>query len=181
MRESSVLNREVRGTGEEMRWCQTGHHYVAQNLFYRSSLAADGLSSRCIECDRTAKLNYRPKPPSPYRAMYARQNHTPRSVTRHRESRWWRAGIRLRGGPFTERDYETLWTVQRGLCGLCQKPMSREHRWPDVDHDPRTHEVRSLLHPFCNRDVGRMDSRRALLVLNYLLKHERGRTEVGRA
>lgn len=86
---------------------------------------------------------------------------------------------------FNRYDYGRLWDRQRGLCGVCDKPLPTTRKesvpgWGEVgvgsgisvDHDHTTHLVRALVHGFCNRDVGSLDKTRALLVLNYLLRHE---------
>lgn len=112
---------------------------------------------------------------------------------RGREAAWRRARMLDPWDPsraFNRYTYARLWKEQRGLCGLCDKPLLVK-RWVDVrggekvgvgrgidvDHAHSHGKARALLHGRCNRMVGVMDSRHALLVLNYLLRHE-GRTEV---
>lgn len=110
---------------------------------------------------------------------------------RNREKGWREQGILSpfnRGDPFTRYDYARLWVKQRGKCGLCDLPFKVETmRWSqvsgfvavgtgpgiDVDHARSHGRARALLHGLCNRRVGAMNSSSALLVLNYLLKHER--------
>lgn len=111
-----------------------------------------------------------------------------RNYWRKRESGWRGLGIKspFTGGAFNRYDYRRFWIEQRGLCGVCDKPLV-VHRWVsmgsglgevgtgqgiDLDHAHSHGYARSLTHGFCNRMVGVMDSKMALLVLNYLLKHE---------
>lgn len=130
---------------------------------------------------------------------WARVKNPKRDYWRRREAGWRALGIKSayrHGEPFNRYDYLRMWREQGGtdfvpaLCGLCDRALT-VHRWEqvsnvgevgtgqgiDVDHAHSGGFARALLHGRCNRMVGLMDSRHALLVLNYLLKHE-GRTTI---
>lgn len=118
-----------------------------------------------------------------------------REFWRRREAGWRHLRIYVPDSPgsdgkprrryFTRYDYARYWHEQKGLCGLCDRPLHAT-RWVsvpgfppvgsgqgiDVDHSHSHGFARSLLHGRCNRMVGLMNSKLALLVLNYLLKHE---------
>lgn len=130
-------------------------------------------------------------------STWARVRNPKRDYWRRRESSWRALGIlsAYRGGAYFNRyDYYRLWNEQKGLCGLCDRPLVVK-RWVDVgglgevgtgqgvdvDHGHSHGYARSLLHGRCNRMVGTMDSKHALLVLNYLLKHEGRCVEAGQA
>lgn len=120
---------------------------------------------------------------------WSRPNGRPplRDYWRKRESGWRSLRIRARehGGYFTRYDYAKLWVKQKGVCGVCDKPLNpKVFQWVsgfhevgvgrgiDVDHGHHTGFARSLVHGRCNRMVGLMDAHMALLVLNYLLKQD---------
>lgn len=116
-----------------------------------------------------------------------------RDYWRRRESGWRVLGIKslVTHGSFNRFDYRRLWLAQGGSvrsaarCGLCGHDLT-VRRWEavdglgvvgtgkgiDVDHAHSHGFARALLHWRCNQMVGVMDSHHALLVLNYLLKHE---------
>jgi len=124
-----------------------------------------------------------------------------RDYWRGRESSWRRQRLLVRDPSgwahgydrvrfFTRYDYARLWVAQKGLCGVCDKPLKGFRtesiagygevgvgRGIDPDHSHSHGLVRALVHGRCNRAVGLLDSHQALLVLNYLLKHERAMEE----
>lgn len=126
-------------------------------------------------------------------SVWARVRNPVRDYWRRREAGWRALGIKSMEtrGPFTRYDYRRLWVAQGGTterparCGLCFKDLL-VHRWEqvgnlghvgtgqgiDVDHAHSHGFARALLHGRCNRMVGLMDSKHALLVLNYLLRWE---------
>lgn len=130
--------------------------------------------------------------------MTFRREGTPvRNYWLGREKTWRRLGILspYREGRYMNRyDYARLWHEQRGRCGLCDKELIPE-RWEylagfdrvgvgrgislDHAHGPHSREglARGVLHGLCNRAAGSYSSNFLLLVLNYLLRHER-RAEV---
>lgn len=110
-----------------------------------------------------------------------------RDYWRRREGTWRGLGIKARehGGFFNRYDYRKLWLKQKGLCGLCDRPLIVKRlvdvgslgqvgvgQGIDLDHGHHDGFARALLHGRCNRMVGVMDQFHALLVLNYLIKHE---------
>src|SRR5271157_4351867 len=48
----------------------------------------------------------------------------------------------------------TMYEEQKGLCGLCNKPLPKDFRKACVDHNHETDQPRSLLHRRCNTIVG---------------------------
>ncbi len=73
-------------------------------------------------------------------------------------------------GPFRQL-YAELFEKQRGLCGICQKPMGR----PLLDHDHQTMEVRGLLCARCNVGLGQFNHDASVLkAALYYLEHNAG-------
>lgn len=125
----------------------------------------------------------------PWRRIGSAREVPVRERWRRREAGWRALRILSRHGTgdryFTRYDYARMWVAQKGKCGLCDKPLTVV-RWEavsgfpdvgtgrgiDVDHAHSNGYARALLHGLCNRMVSHMDSKKALLVLNYLLKHE---------
>lgn len=55
---------------------------------------------------------------------------------------------------------EKILDRQRGLCPLCQHPVSL---WDDIDHEHNTGKIRGLLHNKCNRALGHIEQQPGLL------------------
>jgi len=126
-------------------------------------------------------------------STWGRVSNPQRDYWRRRESGWRALGIKSleTHGAFNRFDYRRLWLAQGGTtlraarCGLCDRDLV-VRRWEavdglgnvgtgqgiDVDHAHSHGFARALLHGRCNQMVGLMDSKHALLVLNYLLRHE---------
>lgn len=64
-----------------------------------------------------------------------------------------RARLRRQRYGLTEDDYARILTDQRGLCAICDEPMTGS-RGPLVDHDHETGHVRGLLCQHCNTMLG---------------------------
>ena len=55
----------------------------------------------------------------------------------------------------TLKDYEVMFTKQKGLCAICDKP----HKILCIDHNHNTGKVRGLLCKGCNLSIGRLENR----------------------
>lgn len=68
-----------------------------------------------------------------------------------------RAAWILKTYGLTMEQYQKIWDLQSGLCGVCHKPFA-EGSTPHIDHEHGAH-VRGLVHAYCNtRLIGRLKS-----------------------
>lgn len=56
-----------------------------------------------------------------------------------------------------------MYMNQRGLCGACGLPLSKNYRKAHVDHDHRTGQIRELLHAACNWLMGQEEAQPNIL------------------
>jgi hypothetical protein len=64
----------------------------------------------------------------------------------------------------TLKDYEHLYILQNGLCGICHRPETRIGQiFLVVDHDHKTGKVRGLLCNNCNAGLGFFEDSQSLL------------------
>jgi len=61
--------------------------------------------------------------------------------------------LRSRYG-ITLEDKKRMWEVQKGLCGICENPLSLDLSEVCTDHNHLTGQVRALLHKNCNTVLG---------------------------
>ena len=89
---------------------------------------------------RESKAKYRAKNP-----VVKRQS-APVFTSTAEWRRYFRYGL-------SEEQYQKLLTLQNHCCAMCWEPFTRL-KYPVVDHDHKTDEVRGLLHQACNRALG---------------------------
>jgi len=58
----------------------------------------------------------------------------------------------------------SMYKEQKGLCGLCGKPLPEDFRKACTDHDHETGKVRALLHKHCNTIVGYEETNSGILL-----------------
>ena len=115
--------------------------------FYNSKTSSDGKTYRCKSCDNLARNKYR-------------QNNYERHLKLQRERNWkFRYGI-------TRDDFNLMWSSQKGLCKICEVPLTNIEIDGDtrnksntcvVDHEHDTFFVRGLLCSRCNKGLGLFD------------------------
>lgn len=68
-------------------------------------------------------------------------------------------------------EYNRMYTEQKGLCALCDRPPFKEENFT-VDHCHQTKRVRGLVHKKCNTALGLLDDDIVLVekALSYLRK-----------
>ncbi len=93
-----------------------------------------------------SKGRYRSDPES-HKAT-ARKWYEENKDLQHRRNRASRYGL-------TPELLEVKFQEQKGLCGLCHKPLAKKFF---VDHDHVSKRVRSLLHPRCNIGLGYVEN-----------------------
>ena len=74
-------------------------------------------------------------------------------------------------------EWDALWEKQKGLCPICNRPLSEEYRRPCVDHDHETGKIRGIIHSGCNLLVGILEKDMSIdlankinNIINYLNK-----------
>jgi hypothetical protein len=80
----------------------------------------------------------------------------------------------------TEESYSQLFKEQNGVCKICQSPETvtngRSTKVKDlaIDHDHKTNKVRGLLCSNCNRALGLLQDKSAIVksAYEYLASHE---------
>lgn len=80
--------------------------------------------------------------------------------------------LRLRKFKLSKSQFEELLARQKGLCGLCERPLTSP--WT-IDHDHLTGKVRALLHSNCNPllGAGGDDPQRFAQAIDYLKRHNK--------
>lgn len=56
-----------------------------------------------------------------------------------------------------------MYKKQKGLCGLCHKPLAKNYKTAHVDHDHATGKIRDLVHNHCNWVIGQEENHPGLL------------------
>lgn len=102
--------------------------------YHRQTKARDGRASWCKQCTKGIYREQRKR-------VYSTEN----------KRRW---AIKSRYKVSVEQ-IDALFAKQKGLCGICNKPLGRYH----IDHDHDTKEVRGLLCHGCNIKIGGWDNR----------------------
>lgn len=112
---------------------------------------------RCIWCK---------KPSAPGR-NYCRQCIQQMSVNAQKRNH--RLTTRIRCG-ITLLEKKKMYNQQKGLCGLCGKPLPKDFHRAHTDHKPNSSVVRSVLHQRCNILLGYLESPLYKKALKYLEK-----------
>ena len=121
------------------KYCTGCNTDLPLSMFWKNKTNKDGLQHWCKDCWKqiTDKRRNGPK-----RDIELRQR-----KNRHL----------IRNYNITINEYEQMLAKQRGLCAICESPMSLNSqmgRKLAVDHDHSTGKVRGLLCENCNRGLG---------------------------
>lgn len=115
--------------------------------FYNYKASIDGKAYRCKCCDNLARKKYR-------------HNNYERHLRLQRERNW-----KVRYG-ITREYFNFMWDGQKGLCKICETPLTNIEIDGDtlnksntcvVDHDHETFFVRGLLCARCSKALGLLD------------------------
>lgn len=107
---------------------------LTSEFFYQDNRMKSGFANRCIVCSR--KVN----------RLYYQKN---------REKQRERNINRLYG--ITTKEYDIMYNIQDGRCGICGIHRDELKRPLDIDHDHETGEVRGLLCFKCNAILGMIE------------------------
>lgn len=107
--------------------------------FSRDNRRPDGRVSKCMACKKEYARAYRAARPN--LAVERYWNNPAGERERHLVRKY---GVSLK-------EYDRLFALQEGKCGICEKTQERAF---DVDHDHKTGRVRGLLCTSCNRMLG---------------------------
>ena len=122
------------------------------NQFWKDWTMGDGLSSRCIECDKAKHRKYYKS--NQEKILKYRQESRPKRRQNHLIKKY---GVTLKA-------YEEMLAAQSGLCAICKTPEAEVSRSRlHVDHDHETNRVRGLLCFSCNMGVGYFKNKQELL------------------
>lgn len=124
----------------------------------RTSSAKSGAKYRATPKAKAAKVLRESTPE--YKAAKAKYQASPEGKAvkaRHDASPIVKAAIRLRMYGITQEVFDNLILVQRGLCGICGKPLILG-KDSHLDHDHDTMTVRGLLCARCNLMEGKIKS-----------------------
>lgn len=111
-----------------LKWCFTCKTSKSLSSFYFMGITNKLRRSKCIEC-------------------YTAYERSP--AVKHREKergRFYRTG-------FTPALWETVLSIQKGVCGICDVPLTSACT-PHADHDHRTQQPRGILCRKCNTAIG---------------------------
>ena len=130
-------------------------------------------------------LRYRAKHPEKFTAEYRRKRRR-KSDEKYRTTDGYKNAIRKYKGSekSVDRDLRCKYGIsledkkkmllkQKGLCGICHKPLPKVFGQCFVEHDHVTRKVRSLVHRKCNIVLGFIENNPELTLQceGYLLKH----------
>lgn len=89
----------------------------------------------------------------------------------YKNGQWKSQGIfNFDGTQFTTINFDRLYQIQQGRCGICNKHSTDLKRQLDVDHNHKTGIVRGLLCRYCNVGIGIYEKRKKEFK-NYLKKY----------
>lgn len=148
--------------------------------FYYNREKRDGRHSMCRICAKAYRAAAWKDPTHPAHAALARNAKKSRDIAKtygtapywqHRELYWRRLGVlNADGSVFLRQDFQNLWALQGGRCGLCDTPL-RGLKYVAVDHDHQNGKfgpVRAILCSYCNARVTSLNIIWARRVLGYL-------------
>lgn len=155
----------------------TSHCNFCKKQFVRSREWQQYCSS---ECRRRYWIRWR-RTPAGVRYLKARAKYMRRYRKKHPDSdisylkqqnRYYQSKYGI-----SVQDKKKMYLKQKGLCGLCGKPLPLSYHKAHLDHNHATGKLRMLLHSDCNRKLAIFEDRefalRAELYLR-LCKHLKG-------
>jgi len=147
--------------------------------FYKDKTKTDGLSPRCIDCDKKKATNFRQnnkeKVSETHKKYYIKNKDTILATIKTKRLQL-RNGELKRDYGITLEDYNNMFEEQNGVCAICGKPETSKYTNLQVDHNHVTGKIRELLCGKCNRMLGHVNDNIDILksAIEYLEKHIRG-------
>ncbi len=136
-------------------------------MFYRDKGKKEGHNYRCADCARKRASEYRKN--HPLRTKAATDKYYKDPAKRYKLGNWTRENPemtknyqrnhRLKKYGLTTKDYEAIYELQGGVCGICGLPETSSSHGGEpnslsIDHCHETDKIRGLLCNRCNKGIG---------------------------
>jgi len=145
-----------------MKYCYKCKEIKDENEFGNNITTKDGLMCYCKSCEALRSREYKKAHPEKIKAnkkAYVEKNKEiwEESRRRYRDKNKniikdyalkTKYGIGIK-------EYICLYTLQKGLCAICQQEEKDENKLLSIDHDHETGKIRGLLCTDCNLGLGR--------------------------
>ena len=83
----------------------------------------------------------------------------------------WRGFKNQDGSKFTQANFDMMFAIQQGKCGICDRHQSDLKQTLHVDHNHQTSTVRALLCKSCNTKLSIVELPQHTLFVSYLKKY----------